>query len=315
MGISVEGQKCPICGAYIFDKDDLVFCPECGAPHHRDCYNALGHCAFADKHGTDECYKKPESTKQNTTNEQFEKESTAPNARCRFCGEELNANEQVCNKCGRPQVARVYTPFGSPIMLDPLGGVSPNEMIDDIPANEVKDFVVVNTQRYLPRFIAMNDKKKKSWNWAAFLFPYAWFFYRKNYFVGILFFALMLIASLFMLSYTSLMATFPDEVKTSTTLLAKYITENFSNLNLTSVYLASAGVILEIVIRIVAGITGDRIYRKNVLESIRKIKSEENELDESLEVTLRRKGGVNMFLGLIGLFAIDWISMVIYTII
>ena len=61
MGISVEGQKCPICKAYLFDNDDLVFCPECGAPHHRDCYAALGHCAYKDKHGTSEGYKKPEN--------------------------------------------------------------------------------------------------------------------------------------------------------------------------------------------------------------------------------------------------------------
>ena len=31
MSISVEGEKCPVCGAYLFDKDDVVFCPECGA--------------------------------------------------------------------------------------------------------------------------------------------------------------------------------------------------------------------------------------------------------------------------------------------
>ena len=47
MSISIEGEKCPVCGAYLFDEDDVVFCPECGAPHHRECYNAVGHCALA----------------------------------------------------------------------------------------------------------------------------------------------------------------------------------------------------------------------------------------------------------------------------
>ena len=36
MGISVEGQKCPICDAYLFDNDDLVFCPECGTPSQKN---------------------------------------------------------------------------------------------------------------------------------------------------------------------------------------------------------------------------------------------------------------------------------------
>ena len=30
---------------------DRVVCPECGAPHHRECYNKNGGCAFTAQHG------------------------------------------------------------------------------------------------------------------------------------------------------------------------------------------------------------------------------------------------------------------------
>ena len=60
MGFSVEGQSCPVCHAYLFDEDDVVICPVCGAPHHRDCYAHVGHCALEHLHGTDEQYSPPE---------------------------------------------------------------------------------------------------------------------------------------------------------------------------------------------------------------------------------------------------------------
>ena len=42
--------KCPVCGETFKPGDDVVVCPECGAPHHRECYEQLGHCCFEEKH-------------------------------------------------------------------------------------------------------------------------------------------------------------------------------------------------------------------------------------------------------------------------
>ena len=42
MSISIEGEKCPVCGAYLFDEDDVVFCPECGAKQASS--NACSNC-------------------------------------------------------------------------------------------------------------------------------------------------------------------------------------------------------------------------------------------------------------------------------
>ncbi|MBO5232529.1 MAG: DUF2628 domain-containing protein [Clostridia bacterium] len=308
MGISVEGQKCPVCGAYIFDNDDLVFCPECGAPHHRDCYEALGHCAYKDKHGTDEGYD-PDKFKENVASPEREQPDSKAEKNCRFCGERLEENEKVCHNCGRPQINARNTPFGPgiAITMDPLGGVAPDEMIEDIPAKEVKDFVAINTQRYLPRFKAMNNKKKGSWNWAAFLVPHVWFFYRKMYFQGVLFTLLTLASSLFLLPLSAVVSTFPREATSSTVMLAKYMAENVAAINGLPIYLALAGGIAEIVIRIIAGFKGDRIYRKAAIADVKRVKAKENESEEPLNLQLAKKGGVNIFAGLIGLFALDFI--------
>ena len=39
-----RGQHCPICGKEFCDGDDIVVCPECGTPYHRECYKTAGHC-------------------------------------------------------------------------------------------------------------------------------------------------------------------------------------------------------------------------------------------------------------------------------
>ncbi|MBO5103830.1 MAG: hypothetical protein J6B74_02035 [Ruminococcus sp.] len=39
------GEKCVFCGEVFKDGDDVVVCPECGSPHHRECYKKENRCA------------------------------------------------------------------------------------------------------------------------------------------------------------------------------------------------------------------------------------------------------------------------------
>ena len=45
------GCKCPVCQQPFDAGDDVVVCPECGAPYHRACYQKNAGCLFADRHG------------------------------------------------------------------------------------------------------------------------------------------------------------------------------------------------------------------------------------------------------------------------
>ena len=49
-----NGILCEHCKKAFTNDDDIVVCPVCGAPHHRECYVQNGNCANADKHGTNE---------------------------------------------------------------------------------------------------------------------------------------------------------------------------------------------------------------------------------------------------------------------
>ena len=46
-----KGQICDGCGRIIEEDDDIVVCPECATPQHRECYNKNHTCVNADKHG------------------------------------------------------------------------------------------------------------------------------------------------------------------------------------------------------------------------------------------------------------------------
>lgn len=35
---SYKNEKCPVCNQEFKDGDDIVTCPVCGTPHHRECY-------------------------------------------------------------------------------------------------------------------------------------------------------------------------------------------------------------------------------------------------------------------------------------
>ena len=43
-------EKCPVCEKEFANDDDIVVCPLCGTPHHRDCYKKNGECSNYDKH-------------------------------------------------------------------------------------------------------------------------------------------------------------------------------------------------------------------------------------------------------------------------
>ena len=56
-----ENLCCPVCYAKFFEEDDIVVCPVCGAPHHRDCYKHEGHCHYQADHGTENQWEIPKA--------------------------------------------------------------------------------------------------------------------------------------------------------------------------------------------------------------------------------------------------------------
>lgn len=205
-----EGQFCPVCGKHFAESDDIVTCPQCGCPHHRDCWKQEGHCHFTADHGTDRQW----ALNRNQTAET--KRSAAPTVRCPACGGENPEFAEFCGHCGcdlehddwssaphreTPPHAQQYTPpagnysapyqspFQSPFQVplqDPYGGLSRDEEIQGIKVDELVDLIGTNSAYYLPRFKQMSiSGSKVSWNGAGFFLPCNWLLYRKNLLLGI----------------------------------------------------------------------------------------------------------------------------------
>ncbi len=296
----LDGKSCQICHAYLFDDDDIVICPECGAPFHRECYSKIGHCALEEFHGTDLQYDKVEKRKAEAEAEKEAKKSTS--ATCPNCKREVKGEFEFCPYCGNNmnapsgQAVPPFTPFGfSP--FDAYGGIPKTDIIEDgVTVEEAAAYIGPKSARYLPRFI---ENKKTSWNWAAFLCPPAWFAYRKMYPLTAITFALMIVSFICLVPIYSEMFAFIGNLPETTAPISyaeafKVLVGAVENAPLPAILLSAASYLISLVTSILSGLFGEKSYRTKVVESVKKIKSENS--GEDLKKLLAVKGNVNFWL-------------------
>lgn len=279
MSLSVEGQKCPVCKSYMFDDEDIVFCPVCGLPSHRECYNSVGHCPLEEYHGTDKQYTPPQKIE---VEEPKEAEKT---------------NHHIHE-----------TPFGfaKAIEIDLLGGIKKDDQIAGVTAQEMKNVVGPNSQYYIPRFFKLNNHNKKSWNWSAFLLPEGFFFFRKCYKTGFL--ALILSAlSWALIGFANEYVLLPQTQNYNEMLSSIIAQFNASPEKVIFGLLAMFfGLSIFGLLRVFLGLFANWIYRNEVFDKIKTVK-ESDEMDDK-ELYMKAKGGINPFLGLLGLMLVRIIA-------
>lgn len=309
MSISNDRESCAFCRAYLFEEDDVVYCPECGAPHHRECYNNIGHCALESLHGTENEYKKPEKSSEKNDSEEI-KESHQILITCKNCGEKYSINETECPNCSFPNNAR-FANIKS-FDFDFYGGVPKDLMLsEDVSAEDAKNFVVTNTHRYLPKFALMSKAKKASWNWIAFFFPGSWLLSRKMYIEGAIIYVLGIISDLLAMPATYALQELIPVDSQSYTEVAQEIFNSVPKLDVKLLILLSVGFLIKIVLSFVFGILGDWMYKKHVISKIKEIKKDTTDM----LADFRKKGGVNLFLFLITVMASSYIPQIIFSII
>ena len=307
MSLNTDGVSCVRCHAYLFPEDDIVYCPVCGAPHHRECYNQLGHCALEEFHGTDRQYDKVKAREEEQA--AAEMPNTGENAEglitCQMCHEKYDFALNACPKCGAPNIAKAG---GSFVNFDFLGGVPADYDIGDgITADEAKRFVAANTPRYIPKFAVLNVKNKLSWNWLAFLFPCGWMLSRKMYKNGIIAGLLTVISSLFYLPFMNAinnLGTTPGETQAQ---IMQSIYEHLPKMGAAVIAALLAGFVLNIAVRILSALFGDYLYKQYAISSIKTIRAE----SEDMDYDYRKKGGVNIFLFLLGTMAVQYLPALI----
>ncbi len=315
-----EGEKCPICQSYLFEEDDIVVCPVCGAPQHRDCYNTVGHCGLAQLHGTPEQYdlvrsKKAEANAEAESAPQAEQNGQAV-THCPRCQKEVPDGAMFCPYCSMPLQAKVQRmPFGGPAVMytsfDPCGGIHKKTDIGGITAEQAADFVGPNAPRYLHKFLRLNNRKT-GWNWAAFLLPYGWFFSRKQFKWGILTALLMLAATVCLIPMqaviTNTILALPSG--SSWVDVANKIATQPTDIGNFEIGMSFLGLGLALLVRIFSGLFGDYAYRNHVVHWVKKIEADE-ELDNA--EAFRKKGGLNPLFFIIAYFVFDWLTSTLLT--
>lgn len=204
-----EGLLCPVCNKSFNDTDDVVVCPKCGLPHHRDCWNNIGSCAAAADHDTPNQWNR-EKAQAESKKGHIPPQGEPQNSQiCPHCYTRNGEYSEFCSHCGRhlkatdwhsgqtlneePPVAQ-YSPFR-------MGDVNPEmysnaERLGDFSAADLAAVVGSNTRYYIPRFRRMAQGGNGGWNFCAFLFGPYWLLIRKMTIPGILLFVMQTVLSL-----------------------------------------------------------------------------------------------------------------------
>ena len=206
------GNHCPVCEQAFTDTDDIVVCPDCGTPYHRDCWKKVGACMHRSEHAAGFEWQPevgPDAVKA-------AHEATCPNcgtrntpgaARCSHCGcplprseadsaDAAKPEEQVPIYARDPSAVNNRSAAPGPHHIDTYSAgpdgiqrreIGPEDPIEGIKAKDWAAFVGRSPMYYLMQFFRMSiTNRKAAVCLSAFLFGPAYLFYRKMWKEGLL---------------------------------------------------------------------------------------------------------------------------------
>lgn len=301
-------DKCAVCGGYLFSDDDIVHCPECGAPHHRDCYAAVGHCGMQEYHGTEKQYSNSDTEKQ------IEEKGNI----CNRCGKPLPQDSKYCPFCAKSvdetdtnNDEQDFISFGpGGIRIDPYGGVDKESEIDGVKVKILARFVAFTPNRIIPKFKKFFDSGKRvSWNWMGFISPFSHAFFRKMNGAFFAYLLLEITAYVLITPFYNLLLSANLPINYTTSQLSEYVANNMEHfMNPAALLMATLGFLLLIGMRVYAGLFNDWHYMRHSIGSVKAI---QKNTEEEEEIQLRKKGGVRPFLAFLFLMASTYFSSVI----
>lgn len=338
-----KNERCPVCSEPFMPDDDIVICPYCGTPHHRECYNSLGHCFHSDKHNTGfeysadyESESKDEAEHDYVSDDYHAPVQDDKKTLCNQCGEEINSNVPFCIHCGARQNNAEYGQY-NPIHSFTVHSAEQKqyeEQDEEIEGKSVADIaavIVTNSNRFIPKFL-MN--KKISWNWSAFIFGAYYYFFRKMYKQGIVFTVISFAASLIISGiFQSQLTEFYNALFSSiNNLSALSISENYEQIllvlkNTSEPFCILAAILL--ILRLIMAVFANRFYRARVIEVLNKIDDalsreefienasfsvfagEQLSKDDMRKLYLSRMGGTSFMAPVAAYFATDFIMYLI----
>ncbi|MGN0635868.1 MAG: RING finger protein [Acutalibacteraceae bacterium] len=307
-------ENCPVCGKQFTPQDDVVVCPDCGAPHHRDCWREKSACAFSAAHRDGYTWQPTPPAQEPQMSQQ-----TQDGLRCPRCGEPCSADTLVCPTCGNRLGA---APEGTAYAFNEdyfMRGVDaqPDADLDGVTAKEAAIFVQQRAGAYVRKFQKQkNTGRKVGWNWAAFLFSPFWFFYRKIYKAGALFMGIWMVLCVFLSVPMARVESQTMEVVTQYLTIDETTTPETLSQELAALDTAAqqkvqqalsrsgAAMLLFVAALFVpnffAAMFSDSVYKKKVVKDVQTMRDfAQNE--QTFKMLALRRGGVSVF-GLLGCY-------------
>ena len=221
-----------------------------------------------------------------------------------MCGKGFDRDSAQCPNCGAPNISKLGGRF---IQIDLLGGVPADmDLGDGVTANEAKMFVATNTQRYIPKFADFKLGKKASWNWAAFLFPCAWFASRKMYSKAALIGTFQVVFSMLTLPLQRAISFLDFSGAKNDAQSIGIIMQILDKVGTLAFVAALVSSIFALILRIVCAIFADYSYRNRVISAVTEIKKS---IEDPI-VSYRRRGGMSLTAALIGLMAVQYLPAI-----
>ena len=273
-----NGHTCDICNEKFTSQSDVVVCPECGTPHHRECYKKLGHCVNEEKHASGFVWSAPERpVNQNVTV-------------CPKCQAENPKDAVFCEQCGislaEQQKKASYTP---PFINDIKGqagqpNVSPfpdGAFDGDIEGVSYKDMAVYmgpSSAYYVFNFkrLQKEGKKAKIFCWSAFFFDGIYYLYRKMWLEAVL---ILLVSSVLALPSTFVMAETLGLIPSSSPLL-------FNGIE-TVVTVCS---VISFLLKVFLGFIAVPRYKKKVVNDVKRIRYQSQNSTQYYQTLMAKSG-------------------------
>lgn len=300
------GAKCISCGQVFKEGDDIVVCPDCGTPYHRECYLKEGKCINEELHTSGGSWGQ----------EHEEEQGGSEGIRCIRCGFENPSDKLFCEKCGTPlmktedapeqpfndmngmgagqqnapNIAKPgqegqpqFNPFAKQVIFDK------ETDLEGIKLDDYAKYVKSNPLVYLSNFIRFGKfGGKVSLNFAAFFFPHLYYLYRKMNLIGIV----MLVATALLNVPTAI-----EYLASGTMGVVLDIGINVSGRVFQGV--SAACWYVSMALQFFSGFFANYIYYKKAQKDIREIRNSDG-TEEEISERISAKGGTSwgaVFLG------------------
>lgn len=269
-----ENQKCPVCGVAFKSGDDIVTCPECGTPHHRQCYEKIGKCANASLHSTGFVYKRaqePDTENQQQANQQQINQQQNP-----YFIPPHGSSVQGGAQQNQNGYTHIPMNFGNQ-QGEKAGFVFKNDdKIDGVLLSDIITVIGANFLKFISKF---KKNKKMNWNWSAFIFgPYYLFFRKMNgpgtIFLTFEFAARFIISMVFSKQLTAFVNGASSLIENTSISPEEYYSKLNSLIQSSDVipaYLILTAVL--VVIHLIIGVLADWLYKRKVFSVVSDVDS------------------------------------------